>query len=500
MPLEPRKEKAISNSSRTNSRISGKSFRFSKRLFDIIVSLFGIIFFSPIFIFVSVLLKRAAPGSVFYFADRLGMHGQVFKMIKFRTMREDTQNGKKITAHDDDRITPLGKWLRNTKINELPQLWNVLKGQMSLVGPRPEDPEIAENWPEDVKKVILSIRPGITSPASVVYRREEQLLSGEGFMEDYLDNILPDKLRLDYLYVKDHNLLMDLDILLLTLLGILPLLRKYPFPEKLLFFGPLSSIVVRYFSWFLIDLMVSFIAVFFSAVIWRLSGPLDLGWGKAFLVALVLSVIFSLVNSILGLGKVYWSKARAAYALDLLFSTVLSTILVYALNWVFPGGRLLSPSLVVIIGIMSYLFFVAARYRLRLLTGLASRWISYRERFKKLAFGEKTLVVGAGECGQLAAWLLIRSKFETPYNILGMVDDDPRIQGQTIDSYKVLGQTKDIPSLVEKMDIGLILFAITNLPKSERNRILSICRSTSAHLVIIPDLLDYFRNQLARQV
>ena len=175
-------------------------------------------------------------------------------------------------------------------------------------------------------------------------------------------------------------------------------------------------------------------------------------------------------------------------------------ILVYALNWVFPGGRLLSPSLVVIIGIMSYLFFVAARYRLRLLTGLASRWISYRERFKKLAFGEKTLVVGAGECGQLAAWLLIRSKFETPYNILGMVDDDPRIQGQTIDSYKVLGQTKDIPSLVEKMDIGLILFAITNLPKSERNRILSICRSTSAHLVIIPDLLDYFRNQLARQV
>ena len=326
------------------------------------------------------------------------------------------------------------------------------------------------------------------------------MLSGEGFMEEYLNNILPDKLRLDYLYIKNRNLLVDLDIFLLTILGIVPLLNKYPFPETQLFWGPVSTFIQRYFSWFIVDLLVSFLAVSFTAFIWRLGGPLDLGWSKAFILAAILAVLFSIVNTIMGLGKVYWQKASPAYALDLLFSTTLTTMVVYILNLFNPGGTLVSPELVIIIGILAYLFFVAVRYRARLITGFASRWVSYRDRSQKLAIGEKTLIVGAGDCGQLAAWLLIRSRFDKPYTIIGLVDDDPRIQGQMIDRYRVLGQSIDIPRLVETLDIGLILFAITNLPLRERDRILSICRSTSAHLVIIPDLLEYFRNQLGSQV
>ena len=471
-----------------------------KRLIDIISSVLGLIILSPVFLIVSVLLKREAPGSVFYHAERLGRYGHPFKMLKFRTMMEDSQNSTRITASDDDRITPLGSWLRDTKLNELPQLWNVLKGQMSLVGPRPEDPEIASHWPEDIRETILSIRPGITSPASVIYRSEEKMLSGEGFMEDYLNKVLPDKLRLDYLYVKNRNILVDLDLILLTILGYFPLLRKYPFPEKYLFWGPLSSFVQRYFSWFFVDLLVSFFSVIFTAFIWRLGGPLELGWSRAFLLAILLAVLFSVVNTFMGLGKVYWQKASPAYALDLLFSTALTTLVIYSLNWYYPQGRVVSPGLVINIGILAYIFFVAIRYRTRLLTGFASRWVSYRDRSHKLAIGEKTLIVGAGDCGQLASWLLIHSKFEKPYNILGMVDDDPRKQGQTIENYRVLGQTADIPHLVETLDVGMILFAITNLPGKERDRILSICRSTTAHLVIIPDLLEYFQKQLARQV
>jgi FlaA1/EpsC-like NDP-sugar epimerase len=160
---------------------------------------------------------------------------------------------------------------------------------------------------------------------------------------------------------------------------------------------------------------------------------------------------------------------------------------------------MLPPGLVINIGMMAFLGFVAVRYRERLVTGLASRWVSYRDRSGNMAFGERVLIVGAGECGQLAAWLLLKSKFTTPYNIIGMVDDDPRKQGQTIDNYPVLGQTHDIPLLVKNRDIGLILFSINKLSDPDREKILAVCKSTAAHLVIVPDILNYFQKQLARQ-
>ena len=284
---------------------SGSIYFFLKRFLDIIFSFIALLFLSPVLLFVILLLKREFQGSVYYRARRLGRNGHLFDMFKFRTMRDDLQNDIRITASDDLRITPFGRWLRETKLNELPQLWNVLIGQMSLVGPRPEDPQIAAQWPGEIRDQILSIRPGITSPASVVYRREENMLSGEGFMEDYLNNILPDKLRLDYLYVKNRNLLVDLDIFLLTILGVIPLLNKYPFPENQLFWGPVSTFIQRYFSWFIVDLLISFLAVSFTAFIWRLGGPLDLGWSKAFILAAILAVLFSIVNTIMGLGEVY---------------------------------------------------------------------------------------------------------------------------------------------------------------------------------------------------
>jgi len=471
-----------------------------KRLVDILASFFGMLFLSPLFILVIVLLKRERPGaSVFYRGLRLGRGGLPFSMLKFRSMQENGETSPRVTACDDERITPLGGWLRDSKLNELPQLWNVFIGQMSLVGPRPEDPEITSHWPDPVRDVILSIRPGITSPASVLYRNEEKLLKGEGFMDDYLTKVLPDKLRLDYLYVRSCNILSDLDVLLLTFLAILPRLTKNPMPEKMLFWGPLSTLFQRYFSWFLVDNLVAFVAVALSVVIRRISGPLDLGIGKAFLVAVSIGFGFSLVNTLLKLNRIAWSQAPPTYVIDLAFSTGLTTVLVFTVNWFFPAIIELPPGLVINIGTLAFLGFVAIRYRERLVTGLASRWVSYRDSSGTMAYGERVLIVGAGECGQLAAWLLLKSKFATPYNIVGLVDDDPRKQGQTIDKYPVLGQTLDIPLLVKNRDIGLILFAINKLSELEREKILAICRTTSARLVIIPDVLDYFQMQLANQ-
>ena len=160
---------------------------FGKRLFDIIVSGMGLIILSPIYALLAFYIKRTYPGPVFYRGARVGQHGRNFKILKFSTMANcrEGEDGPRITAKDDPRITPIGRWLRDTKLNEIPQLWNVLVGEMSLVGPRPEDPEIVATWPENERQTILSIRPGITSPASIFFRDEERLLESESVMEKY---------------------------------------------------------------------------------------------------------------------------------------------------------------------------------------------------------------------------------------------------------------------------------------------------------------------------
>ena len=149
-------------------------------------------------------------------------------MLKFRTMyeRPSSYAGPPVTCQGDDRITPIGHWLRDTKINELPQLWNVLVGEMSLVGPRPEDIGIAMEWPEDVRVEILSVRPGITSPASIIYHDEEHKLSRANVMAEYVHGILPDKMRLDQLYVRNQSFTADLDIIGWTIAIFAPQIGK----------------------------------------------------------------------------------------------------------------------------------------------------------------------------------------------------------------------------------------------------------------------------------
>ena len=179
-------------------------FNLLFRARDIFIASVGLIFLSPLFVFIAIKIKRDSPGPVFYRGPRVGKDGVPFKILKFRTMYENSASyqGPRITGENDSRVTKVGSWLRETKLNELPQLWNVLTGDMSLVGPRPEDPEIAKTWPQELRREILSIRPGITSPASVLFRDEETMLSSDFLMETYLGAIQPNKLRLDQLYVR----------------------------------------------------------------------------------------------------------------------------------------------------------------------------------------------------------------------------------------------------------------------------------------------------------
>ncbi|MEZ4517540.1 MAG: sugar transferase, partial [Chloroflexota bacterium] len=196
----------------------------ARRLLDIVVALLGSIVLAPLFILIAIMIRRDSPGPVFYWGERIGRNGRPFRILKFRTMYETSEsyNGPRVTGQGDARITPLGQWLRDTKLNELPQLWNVLKGEMGVVGPRPEDRDFVAHWPQEAQDVLLSVRPGITSPASVLYRDEENMLQAGNVVDQYLKVILPSKLRLDLLYVHHRSLMTDLDVIFWTLMALLP--------------------------------------------------------------------------------------------------------------------------------------------------------------------------------------------------------------------------------------------------------------------------------------
>lgn len=470
-----------------------------KRAFDILVSALGLAILSPVFSLFAFLITRESPGSAFTWSARIGRNGKPFNILKLRTTREPSQSGPGPgnMAMVEKQVTSLGRWLRASKISELPQLWNVLKGEMSLVGPRPEIAEFVRAWPVQVRQEVLSLRPGITSPASVTYRDEEQRLRSSNLMDDYLKTILPDKLRLDQLYVRNHTFLGDLDVIFMTLAMLLPLLRESRFKPETLYNGFLSRFVRRYLSWFTIDSLVAFAAISTAGLLWRMEQPLDLGLGRAIPLAAMMALVFSLVNSLGGLGRISWRSARPAYAFDILLSSAITTLSAAALNWFWPGGHFFPTTMVYVAGVLAFLGFLAVRYRERLLSGLAWRWLALLDRERSM--GERVLVVGAGDCGLLACWLLQHGNISSAFSVMGMVDDDPHKEGMMIDGHRVFGLTRRIPELVRNMDIGVILFAIENIQAEEEKRILKLCRDTSARVVVIPDLLTLLREHLTQQ-
>lgn len=189
-----------------------------KRLFDITFSSLGLIVMFPFLILSAIVIKLDSKGPVFYRGKRIGRSGKLFRIFKFRTMVYDAEKiGGPSTADDDPRITKTGKFLRKYKLDELPQLINVLKGEMSFVGPRPEVQTYIDMFTEE-EKAILNVRPGITDWASLWNPDEGAILAGSPDPEKtYMEKIRPEKIKLQMKYVKDHSFLVDLKIVLLTI-------------------------------------------------------------------------------------------------------------------------------------------------------------------------------------------------------------------------------------------------------------------------------------------
>lgn len=196
---------------------SGRLYR--KRLFDMVCAALGLLVLSPVLLVCALLVGLTSPGSVLFRQERVGKDGVPFTIYKFRSMRKDNA-GLKISTSGDSRITPVGRVLRKAKLDELPQLWNVLKGDMSFVGPRPEVREYTDLYTPEQRQVLL-VRPGITGLASIRYRNENDLLSASADPNcTYIEEVMPAKLALDLEYIPRACVSYDIKLILETLVTV----------------------------------------------------------------------------------------------------------------------------------------------------------------------------------------------------------------------------------------------------------------------------------------
>ena len=193
-----------------------------KRAFDIIISLLGCLLLIPLFVLIALFIRFESKGPIIFKQDRVGLNGSLFTLLKFRTMYQDSETKGTLTIGDDNRITSVGFSLRKFKIDELPQLFNVLLGNMSIVGPRPELKKYIDSYDFETKKKILSVRPGITERASINFIDEASLLGNKENPENYyINEILPVKQQLHVEYVENRSFVSDFIIILQTIYRIL---------------------------------------------------------------------------------------------------------------------------------------------------------------------------------------------------------------------------------------------------------------------------------------
>ncbi|MDY0388811.1 MAG: sugar transferase [Methanolobus sp.] len=205
------------NSILLTTHLSSLLSKLMKQLLDTTLSFFSIVILSPLFIIVAILIKLTMPGPVIFSQVRIGKHGKPFWIFKFRSMKVN-ESEDSITLASDSRITPFGKFLRTSKIDELPQLWNILKGDMSFVGFRPDVPGYHDALTGDDRK-LLTIKPGLSGADSLAYPDEEKILAQvEDPQKFYNEKLFPDKVRINREYVSSRSFLLDIRIILFTLL------------------------------------------------------------------------------------------------------------------------------------------------------------------------------------------------------------------------------------------------------------------------------------------
>jgi lipopolysaccharide/colanic/teichoic acid biosynthesis glycosyltransferase len=445
-----------------------------KRTVDFAIALIGLLLLLPLMLMVAMLIKLDTTGPVFYRQRRVGLKGENFGIFKFRTMVPGADKmGSRLTTKRDPRVTRIGQILRWFKIDELPQLINVLIGDMSLIGPRPEDPHFVAFYTAE-QRAVLSVRPGIVGPSQILGRDEldsypEGLKDTEGY---YIEHILPDKLSRDLDYVNDRTFGGDMALLgrglWATLRGAIKTKFLWRRRWRIALFG-VDGVIIATAYWLAFMVRQDFTL------------PEQPGF---LLVPLAIMLVVRLT------ALMYFGAYQGVFAYfglwDLIaLSKAVSLSAVIGAGLTFFIGLQSHPRSVFVIDWGLVLFMLGAlRYGLR--AWVRQRW---RQRGHKR---QKAIVVGAGVGGEQIARALLEDPL-CPYRPVAFIDETPERWGALIHGVRVLGGAAELPLAISANDVRTVFVCMADLTDRASRDVVEMCEQAGVEYRVVPTLSDILR-------
>jgi len=451
-----------------------------KRAVDIVVAALGLVLLSPLIAWIAYRIRREDGGPALFRQDRVGRDGLPFEILKFRSMRATP--GPSITAAGDLRITELGRWLRKWKLDELPQLWNVLRGDMSLVGPRPEIAEFVRHYPAEARQ-ILTVRPGITGPAQLEGMDEEQELLGSTDPErTYREVILPRKLAIDLRYVRAATLDTDLRILARTLARM----------SSSAFATARGRWLVKLLAGRrpIIEAVNVLLALTSYLLAFTLQNDLDVraAWNREVLVSLpflLAARLFAFRHY--GLFQGWWKYTGVSDFVDIVKATSLSSAIFVTLVVLVFGAYGVPRSIVLI----DWMLLIALLSGSRLASRLFWNWGSQMLRDPT----DRAIVVGDLEAVEPLVRDLVDGS-ELPLHAVGVVTTTPVPRGSRIHGVPVLGTEQELPRIVDSTPVDVVLLALSPGRASVLRRVLARPIPAGPAFKIVPPLRDRIHQRL----
>jgi len=457
---------------------------FGKRIFDFVAALAGLVMVSPILLFSMLLVRLTSRGPVLFRQVRLGQFGRPFRVFKFRTMRVGSEAlGSAVVVRGDPRVTLFGRLLRRTKLDELPQLLNVLRGEMSLVGPRPRVPgEVNLEQPEE--RALLTLRPGLTSYASIYHRMEAEFCAqSEDPRATHRETILPQKSYLDMEYLKNLSFALDLKLILLTLLMVFVPGKAQPGTTR--FFG----VEIRPYG--RLGQMGLDAAVFVAAVwlaYWlRFENEIKpfSYWQMASFIVLLPAARLA-CNRLFGIYEMMWRYVNLVDAATILasLSTVTGVLVLLRLLLSYENTTLRVFMIPVGVIALEYLLVVGGSLALR---GLRRTLYEMNHRYQPLSVErrQRILIFGAGLSGLGIALEIGRYPH---LQLVGFVDDDRAKQGRLIGGYSVLGTSEKLSTVVREQQVTDVIVCAGSMSSQVLGRIQHDCFSQGVGIHVIPTL------------
>ena len=428
-----------------------------KRLLDIVISAAGLVLFAPLLALLAVLVKCSSRGPVLFRQERVGRGFKPFHIYKLRTMKHGAEaQGLGVTFKGDKRITRVGSFLRKYKLDELPQLFNVLRGQMSMVGPRPEIRKYVDMFRDDFT-ALLTVRPGITDPASVRYLEEESMPLTAASEDIYINRILPEKIRLSKDYIMEKSVMKDIGIILRTVFK--SWVRAVQSPEEAAvemrkktktalgepaaLYRFVQRIIIEHRRFmFAVILLVQATLANYLAFVLRFEAvlpPVNLGQFLTYLPFLLAIRLFFHIYA--GLYKNLWRYADIRDLVDIVWTSAAGDA-IFASAVMFLFGNAGYPRAVYV---LDFLLFVAISGGTRLLLRIFNEYMKTEPSLKKV------LIVGAGDAGELIVREMKGNKGGNHrYDPVGFLDDHKHMKGLSIHGVPILGPIDTIPEMIRK--------------------------------------------------